>query len=81
MKNTFVYYSTITLFFLMSCNSNDDHHIGNNNPPITGGNNPTVTNFEYEIKILFPNSIDKNINETIPIQIEFKSNTGKVVHL
>ena len=80
MKSTFLFYTIITFVFLISCTSDDDNQMGGNNPPITGGNNQTGTNFDYEIEISSPNNSDKNIDETIPIQIGFKSKTGKVVH-
>ncbi len=80
MKNIFLLCTIINVFFIMSCSNSDDNPVGSSNPISTGNTNPAANNFDYQIKITSPNKIAKNIDESITIEIEFKSNTGKVVH-
>lgn len=43
-------------------------------------NNEEQTNFEYHAHIMAPNTDNKHMGHTLPIEVEFESHTGQTVH-
>jgi len=82
MKKIYLFYTLIVVFFLTTCSSNDDNLTGNSNTFPIDNTTPdsAVTGFEYQVQISSPNTADKTIDDTISINVEFKSNTGNIVH-
>jgi hypothetical protein len=44
------------------------------------GNHDHSTDYEYHVHILSPNADDKNVDETLNIEVEFESLSGETVH-
>lgn len=81
MKKIYLFYTLIVVFFLTTCSSNDDNSTGNSNTFPIDNTTPdsAVTGF-YQVQISSPNTADKTIDDAISINVEFKSNTGNIVH-
>jgi len=78
MKRKYLLNIGLLLFIVFACNS-EDYSVGNinysdNNP------SPTSSKVDYNITINNPDTSIKKINESMPIQIDFKSRNNKTVH-
>jgi hypothetical protein len=79
MKKLLLFGISIALFVLTACSS-DAPAIDNSGSFRRGTNTPASDYFEYKIDFTSPNKIDKGLNYEMPINIDFKSSTGKTVH-
>lgn len=69
----------MVILFITACSSSDGND-GGTEDFRRGGNTPASDYFEYKITFNSPNSFNKSINDEMPVNIDFKSSTGKTVH-
>ncbi len=78
MKNKYLLFLSLILLIFSACNS-EDYSVGNST---NNSNNlhPASSKFDYSIMINNPDSTIKKISESMPVQIDFKSENNKTVH-
>jgi hypothetical protein len=64
MKYYFLFFSTLFATFLFSCKDDDDDTLI----------------YEYHAHIHHPDTLARNIGDTLEIEVEFESHTGQPVH-